>query len=569
MSIIKNKYFKYSARKALSFVPPEVRQVIKTKFKSELKDEIKSELKDEIKSELTEELKVELQLQIKNYLNAEINEKLKPELLTDMRHHIEEKLLNAFNLSLSVKRFCEVAENDKSTDPRSVSLRSDDLRRLVRFSAGLSSELLGQVTIADLVEEFRFIHANAQILMPAFLALTSQRVLFCGQAYYNSWYLSRALRPLGWKADVYNWDENPTSQIYYHGEDFLLGKDIPLNAEGVLNFYLSSIYAYDVFHFSNANGISFGGHLQAAISEHFGMYGEIYLLKTLGKKIIYSNNGCLDGVSQTAFSKWGPESVCGICRWQNEPMVCSDAHNLAWGKFRNSVADYQCLLGGNRVDSNDDPRVHEVPEFYCLDPEIWRPNIDIPEHYCLPPAAGHLVRLYHAVGNRVERTRSDGTNIKSSHVYLPLIDRLRAEGLEIELIEPMGLPNKEVRFLQAQADIFLDMLTYGWFGANAREAMMLAKPVICYIRPEWLESLREEIPEYADELPIISATPQTVESVLRDLIAAPKKRQEIGIRSREFAVKWHSATAAGKRFDQIYRALQAGDPLLRQSAKRA
>jgi glycosyltransferase involved in cell wall biosynthesis len=141
--------------------------------------------------------------------------------------------------------------------------------------------------------------------------------------------------------------------------------------------------------------------------------------------------------------------------------------------------------------------------------------------------------------------------------------------VKIELITPTGVPNMEVRFLQAQSDIFLDMLTYGWFGANVREAMMLAKPVICYIRPEWLESLREEIPEYAEELPIISATPQTVETVLRDLIADPKKRQEIGIRGREFAMKWHSATAAGKRFDQIYRALQAGDPLLRQSAKRA
>ena len=34
------------------------------------------------------------------------------------------------------------------------------------------------------------------------------------------------------------------------------------------------------------------------------------------------------------------------------------------------------------------------------------------------------------------------------------------------------VPNKEVRFYQVQADIFLDMLTYGFFGATAREAMM-------------------------------------------------------------------------------------------------
>jgi glycosyltransferase involved in cell wall biosynthesis len=107
------------------------------------------------------------------------------------------------------------------------------------------------------------------------------------------------------------------------------------------------------------------------------------------------------------------------------------------------------------------------------------------------------------------------------------------------------------------------MLTYGWFGANAREAMMLGKPVICYIRPEWLESVREEIPDYARELPIISATPDTVEGILRDLIADPEKRHKIGARGRAFAVKWHSAEVAGRRFDEIYSRLLSGDPMLR------
>jgi glycosyltransferase involved in cell wall biosynthesis len=109
----------------------------------------------------------------------------------------------------------------------------------------------------------------------------------------------------------------------------------------------------------------------------------------------------------------------------------------------------------------------------------------------------------------------------------------------------------------------LDMLTYGWFGANAREAMMLGKPVICFIRPEWLESVRREIPDYAEGLPIISATPDTVEAVLRDLIANPEKRRDIGRRGREFAVKWHSAEAGGRRFDEIYSKLLRGDPLRR------
>jgi len=131
------------------------------------------------------------------------------------------------------------------------------------------------------------------------------------------------------------------------------------------------------------------------------------------------------------------------------------------------------------------------------------------------------------------------------------------------LIEPTDVPNRDVRYLQVQADVFLDMLTYGWFGATAREGLMLGKPVVAYIRPEWLESLRRELPDYADELPIVQATPDTIESVLRDLIAHPDKRREIGERSRRFAVKWHSSDAGARRFDQIYSRLLAGDPLLR------
>ena len=393
-------------------------------------------------------------------------------------------------------------------------------------------------------------------------------VLFVGQAYYNNWYLSRALRQRDWKADVLNWDPGLSSQIYYHGEDFRFMKiETKYDVYGQLLFYIKSLLQYDIFHFSNAHGIVFGFELYVWFQYRLGEYSEIYLLKQFGKKIVYSNNGCFDGVSQTAFAQWGPESACSVCSWRLEPSVCSDERNLAWGQFRNSVADYQCTLGGNRVDFNDDPRVHEVPEFYCLDKDLWHPQIEIPEAFRLPSKPEGTIRLYHAVGNKKERTSMAGVNIKSSHIYLPLIEKLKKQGALLELLEPAGVPNKEVRFIQAQADIFLEMLTFGWFGASAREAMMLGKPVICYIRLEWLESVRHEHPDYAAELPIITATPDTVEEVLRELIANPEKCREIGRRSREFAVKWHSAEVAGNRFDEIYSKLLKGDPQLRVSAR--
>ena len=164
------------------------------------------------------------------------------------------------------------------------------------------------------------------------------------------------------------------------------------------------------------------------------------------------------------------------------------------------------------------------------------------------------MRIYHAVGHFQKRTAA-GRNIKSSHIYLPLIERMKAEGYDVELSFVHDVPNRDVRFIQVQADIVVDMLTFGWFGSNVREAMMLGKPVVCYLRPEWLERMRREIPDYIDELPIVSATPETVEDVLKDLVRDPERRRELGERGRRFALKYHSAEAGARRMDQIYREL--------------
>ena len=106
-----------------------------------------------------------------------------------------------------------------------------------------------------------------------------------------------------------------------------------------------------------------------------------------------------------------------------------------------------------------------------------------------------------------------------------------------------------------QADIVVDMLTFGWFGSNVREAMMLGKPVVCYLRPEWLERMRREIPDYIDELPVVSATPETVEDVLKDLVRDPSAAASSASAAGAFALKYHSAEAGARRMDQIYREL--------------
>ena len=67
-----------------------------------------------------------------------------------------------------------------------------------------------------------------------------------------------------------------------------------------------------------------------------------------------------------------------------------------------------------------------------------------------------------------------------------------------------------------------------------------------------------QIPDYIDELPVVSATPDTVEDVLKDLVRDPQRRRELGERGRRFALKFHSAEAGARRMDKIYRELLSG-----------
>ena len=62
--------------------------------------------------------------------------------------------------------------------------------------------------------------------------------------------------------------------------------------------------------------------------------------------------------------------------------------------------------------------------------------------------------------------------------------------------------------------------------------------------------MRREIPDYVDELPVVSATPETVEEVLRDLVRDPHRRRELGERGPRFALKWHSAAGRGAAHGQ-------------------
>jgi glycosyltransferase involved in cell wall biosynthesis len=98
--------------------------------------------------------------------------------------------------------------------------------------------------------------------------------------------------------------------------------------------------------------------------------------------------------------------------------------------------------------------------------------------------------------------------------------------------------------------VIVDQLNYGRYGATAREAMMLGKPTICYINRS--EPKPADVLLSTQELPLVSATEETVYEVLRNLLADRQERRRLGVAGRAFAMKWHSADSCAERYEVIY-----------------
>ncbi len=139
------------------------------------------------------------------------------------------------------------------------------------------------------------------------------------------------------------------------------------------------------------------------------------------------------------------------------------------------------------------------------------------------------------------------TEIKGTRHVREAVDRLRARR-NLRYVEISGRTHAEAVATLAQADVVVDQLLVGSHGVLAVEAMALGKPVVGYIR----EDLREK---YPPDLPIVTATPETVETELDGLLADGVRRRRLGEAGRRYAERHHDALAVASRLVDVYRSL--------------
>ncbi len=156
------------------------------------------------------------------------------------------------------------------------------------------------------------------------------------------------------------------------------------------------------------------------------------------------------------------------------------------------------------------------------------------------------LRIVHAPNHR---------SIKGTEFLVKAVEELKAEGVAVELTLIEQQPNTTVLQAIEEADVVADQFVIGWYAMFALEGMAMAKPVLCYIRPD-LERfyIRAGLLEEG-ELPIVRTSPETIADELRRLAGNRALREELSQKSRAYVCRHHSLEAVGGHFGRVLRDL--------------
>ena len=203
------------------------------------------------------------------------------------------------------------------------------------------------------------------------------------------------------------------------------------------------------------------------------------------------------------------------------------------GKTREQLA-YGLKADAEIVSSYD--AIRWVPEA-----EVILPGVEVAK---IVPALPSLEKKRPLIVHAPSSRRRKGTE----HVVAAV------EGLEADFRLVEGLTHDEAFELYREADIVVDQLNAGWYGVFAIECLALGKPVVTFLLEE---AVRRTEQAYGIEVPVVSATAETLRERLRPLVADAALRHRVGAASRAYAERLHDIDAIAGQLVELYERIRA------------
>ncbi len=282
---------------------------------------------------------------------------------------------------------------------------------------------------------------------------------------------------------------------------------------------------YDVLHYYFGRSFSCMDDYGARNRRWFR---DLRMARRLGKRVFMTLQGCDVRLSKNSSDN-------------NEITMCREGHCGAVPTCRSQLdAERRWLI---------EEIIPLANRAFVLNPELAKyvPGsaflpyaVDISHFETVPPRLDRPPVILHAPSDE---------GVKGSSYVIQAIERLKQRH-ELEFVLVKGLPHAEAMKLYRDADLVIDQLLAGWYGAFAVELMAMGKPVAAYIRDEDLDCLP---PGMREELPLLQVTPDTIEQDLEAALLRRTEWVEWGERARRFSQRWHDPRRLARALIDAYR----------------
>ena len=326
----------------------------------------------------------------------------------------------------------------------------------------------------------------------------------------------RALRKLGHEAEVWVYDENPFR--YQVDREISIKSGDP---EVFWRTFQEAVERFDVIHFH------FGRSLFPDDWGGVPPLWDLPIYRILGKKVFATWHGS-DCRQMRIHLEKNPWSY-----FKYSDLRPDDDRTAKTVEVFRTYADRQFVTAPDYLD-------------YVPEAEVLGRLIDLGEWPEQAPAQRERPLLLHVPSRR-------GT--KGTELLLPVIERLRGEGLAFDFQLLEGVPHDEARTAIQHADVVIDNLITGDYELVSIEAMASSRVAVANIQAASAAAF--------PGAPILNVDPDTVEARLREAIGDVDLRRGLAARGRAHVAATHDAPVAARKLLAAYEA--PSRPVARQT----